>query len=114
MDAVTTVPARPAAAPRSFEEVVQAELDAVYRYLVFLVGDRTLAEDLTGETFEHALRAWRRFDPRRAGPRTWLCRIARNVALDWLRSERRRRRREETYARLNETEVVFSDGDSET
>ena len=114
MDAVTTVPARPAAAPRSFEEVVQAELDAVYRYLVFLVGDRTLAEDLTGETFEHALRAWRRFDPRRAGPRTWLCRIARNVALDWLRSERRRRRREETYARLNETEVVFSDGDPET
>jgi RNA polymerase sigma-70 factor (ECF subfamily) len=112
MDAVTTAPGRPLAARRSFDEVAQAELDAVYRYLVFLVGDRTLAEDLTGETFERALRAWQRFDPRRAGPRTWLCRIARNAALDWLRAERRRRRREETYARTEDAsaEAVYSDG----
>jgi RNA polymerase sigma-70 factor (ECF subfamily) len=86
-------------APRSFAEVAEAELDAVYRYLVFLVGDRTLAEDLAGETFEKALRSWRRFDPRRAAPRTWLCRIARNVALDWLRADARRRRREQRYVR---------------
>jgi RNA polymerase sigma-70 factor (ECF subfamily) len=97
---------------RPFAEVAEAELDAVYRYLVFLTGDRGVAEDLTGETFEKALRSWRRFDPRRAGPRTWLCRIARNVALDWFRAEERRRRREETYGRSqpHSAEAVFSEG----
>src|SRR5438128_619703 len=34
------------AAPGSFAEVAEGELDAVYRYLVFLTGDRALAEDL--------------------------------------------------------------------
>src|SRR5581483_909607 len=46
-----------------------------YRYLVYLTGDRSAAEDLAAETFEKAFRSWRRFDPRRASPRTWLCRI---------------------------------------
>src|SRR5439155_22228864 len=58
-----------------------------------------VAEDLTGETFEKAFRLYRRFDPRRGTPRGWLCRIARGLALDHFRSEERRRRREERYAR---------------
>jgi RNA polymerase sigma-70 factor (ECF subfamily) len=82
-----------------FAEVVAEQLDAVYRYLVYLTGDRSAAEDLTAETFEKAFRSWRRFDPRRGSPRTWLCRIARGVAVDWFRAETRRRRREDTYSR---------------
>jgi len=82
----------------SFAAVAEAELDAVHRYLVFLTGNRAVAEDLTGETFEKAFRAWRRFDPRRGTPRAWLCGIARSAALDHFRSEQRRRRREERYA----------------
>src|SRR4051812_1940129 len=83
----------------SFAAVAEAELDAVHRYLVFLTGNRAVAEDLTGETFEKAFRMWRRFDPRRGTPRAWLCRIARSTALDHFRSEERRRRREERYTR---------------
>lgn len=83
----------------SFASVVDAELDAVHRYLLFLTGNRAVAEDLTGETFEKAFRSWRRFDPRRGTARAWLCRIARSAALDHFRSEERRRRREERYAR---------------
>jgi RNA polymerase sigma-70 factor (ECF subfamily) len=83
----------------SFAAVVESELDAVHRYLVFLTGNRAVAEDLTGETFEKAFRTWRRFDPRRGTPRAWLCRIARSAALDHFRAEQRRRRREERYAR---------------
>jgi RNA polymerase sigma-70 factor (ECF subfamily) len=83
----------------SFSAVVESELDAVHRYLLFLTGNRAVAEDLTGETFEKAFRTWRRFDPRRGTPRAWLCRIARSTALDHFRSEERRRRREERYAR---------------
>jgi RNA polymerase sigma-70 factor (ECF subfamily) len=82
----------------SFAAVAEAELDAVHRYLLFLTGNRAVAEDLTGETFEKAFRSWRRFDPRRGTPRAWLCRIARSAALDHFRSEQRRRRREERYA----------------
>jgi RNA polymerase sigma factor (sigma-70 family) len=82
----------------SFSAVVESELDAVHRYLLFLTGNRTVAEDLTGETFEKAFRSWRRFDPRRGTARAWLCRIARSSALDYFRSEERRRRREDRYA----------------
>src|SRR5881275_2019948 len=83
----------------SFGAVAEAELDAVHRYLVFLTGNRAVAEDLTGETFEKAFRRWRRFDPRRGTPRAWLCAIAHSAALDHFRAEERRRRREERYAR---------------
>ncbi len=83
----------------TFAEVAERELDAVHRYLLFLTGNRAVAEDLTGETFEKAFRTWRRFDPRRGAPRTWLCRIARSVALDHFRAEERRRRREDRFAR---------------
>ena len=83
----------------SFSAVAEAELDAVHRYLLFLTANRAVAEDLTGETFEKAFRSWRRFDPRRGTPRAWLCRIARSAALDHFRSEQRRRKREDRYAR---------------
>jgi RNA polymerase sigma factor (sigma-70 family) len=101
-------PLRRGARP-GFAEIVAEQLDAVYRYLVFLTGDRSAAEDLAAETFEKAFRTWRRFDPRRGSPRTWLCRIARSVAIDWFRAEARRRRREETYSR--DTELVTELGD---
>ena len=79
--------------------MAEEHLDDVYRYLLYLTKDGTLAEDLTADTFERALRAWARFDPRRASVRTWLCQLARTAALDHFRAERRRRGREERYAR---------------
>jgi RNA polymerase sigma factor (sigma-70 family) len=105
LDAPSVLGGRPA-----FAEVAAEQLDAVYRYLVYLTGDRAAAEDLTAETFEKAFRSWRRFDPRRGSPRTWLCKIARSVAIDWFRAETRRRRREETYAR--DVPLVEEFGDS--
>lgn len=89
----------------TFASVAESELDAVHRYLLLLTGNRAVAEDLTGETFERAFRSWRRFDPRRGTARAWLCAIARGVALDHFRADARRRRREERYARgLQETQ----------
>ena len=115
MNAVSTSLDAPAAlsARPGFAEVAGEQLDAVYRYLVYLTGDRAAAEDLAAETFEKAFRSWRRFDPRRGTPRTWLCRIARTVAIDWFRAETRRRRREETYARelaVSASEAGFGEG----
>jgi RNA polymerase sigma-70 factor (ECF subfamily) len=94
----------------SFADVVSEQLDAVYGYLVYLTGDRTAAEDLAAETFEKAFRTWRRFDPRRSSPRTWLCKIAHNVAIDWFRAEARRRKREDVYMRETATVDELGEG----
>jgi RNA polymerase sigma-70 factor (ECF subfamily) len=82
----------------SFASVAERHLDDVHSFLVYFTRDRGLAEDLTAETFERALRQWQRFDPRRGSARTWLCQLARTTALDHFRAEQRRRRREHTYA----------------
>jgi RNA polymerase sigma-70 factor (ECF subfamily) len=82
----------------SFASVVERHLDDVHGYLVYLTRDRGIAEDLTAETFEKALRHWSRFDPRRGSVRTWLCQLARTTALDHFRAEERRRRREGAYS----------------
>ena len=90
-------------AEASFASVAEEHLDGVYAYLLYLTGDRTLAEDLTGETFERALRRWQRFDPRRGTAKTWLCQLARSAALDHFRAESRRRKREDTYVQAEPT-----------
>lgn len=104
-----TAPARIDTTP-TFAQAAEAHLDDVYGYLLYLVRDRELAEDLTGATFEKALRIWGRFDARRGSARTWLLGIARTAALDWFRSERRRRRREEVAAVPDRHDAPFVEG----
>jgi RNA polymerase sigma-70 factor, ECF subfamily len=82
----------------TFETVAERHLDDVHAYLVYMTRDRGVAEELTAETFEKALRQWRRFDSRRGSARTWLCQLARTTALDHFRAEERRRRREGAFA----------------
>src|ERR687896_658652 len=60
----------------TFAAAAEAHLDDVLGYLVYMTGDRHLADDLTAATFEKALRLWRRFDPRRASARTRCARAA--------------------------------------
>jgi RNA polymerase sigma-70 factor (ECF subfamily) len=94
----------------TFASAAEQCLDDVYGYLLYLTKDRALAEDLTGETFETALRRWRKFDPVRGTARTWLLAIARSTALGRFRSESRRRKREERASAADPratTEDVF-------
>lgn len=94
----------------SFAQVAEAHLDDVYGYLAWFTGDRGAAEDLAAETFERALRLWHRFDPGRGSARTWLCQLARTVALDHFRSERRRMRREQLAAVDERIDERLADG----
>jgi RNA polymerase sigma-70 factor (ECF subfamily) len=94
----------------SFAATAEEHLDDVYAYLVYLTRDRSLAEDLAADTFEKALRTWRRFDASRGSARTWLCQIARTTALDWFRAEDRRRRREERAAEPDRLDAGFAEG----
>jgi RNA polymerase sigma-70 factor (ECF subfamily) len=64
-----------------------AELHAFFAYRL---GSRADAEDLTQETLERAFRAWARYDPSRASPRTWLLAIARNLLIDHFRASANR------------------------
>jgi RNA polymerase sigma-70 factor (ECF subfamily) len=93
--AQTTDDAPGRSAAVSFASAAETYLDDVYGYLLYLTKERSLAEDLTNETFETALRRWRKFDPVRGTARTWLLAIARSTALDRFRADSRRRRREE-------------------
>jgi RNA polymerase sigma-70 factor (ECF subfamily) len=97
-------------AEASFASVAEQHLDDVYGYLLYLCRNATLAEDLSSDTFEKALRLWRRFDPMRGSARTWLLAIARTTALDWFRTEERRRHREEAVARADRHEDTLGEG----
>jgi len=97
------------ASAEDFAEAAKRHLDDVHAFLVYLTGDRAVAEDLTAETFARALERWHRYDPRRGGARQ----VARSAALDHFRAEDRRRRREGRYAvaELRESaEPVFGEG----
>ena len=67
-----------------FEEVYQRYFKDVYRYLLSLTRNESLAEELTQETFFKALR---KIDSYKGESRlyTWLCSIARNVYIDHTR-----------------------------
>jgi len=94
----------------TFAQAAETHLDDVYGYLAWFTGDRAAAEELTGATFERALRLWHRFDPARGSVQTWLCQVARTVALDHFRSERRRTRREELAAVPERIDERFAEG----
>jgi RNA polymerase sigma-70 factor (ECF subfamily) len=70
-----------------FERLYADHAQALFGFLSYRTGDRVLAEDLLADTFERALRARRRFDPRKASEKTWLYAIALNLLRD---SARRR------------------------
>jgi RNA polymerase sigma-70 factor (ECF subfamily) len=96
----------------TFAAIAEEFLDDVYGYLLYFTKNWAVAEDLTGETFEAALRKWRRFDPERGTPRAWLLAIARTTALDWFRADARRRKREERAesSERRDAESTFAEG----
>ncbi len=72
-----------------WEAVYREEMPRVYNFFRYRVGDGPGAEDLTSVTFEKAWRARDRYRKDRASVATWLLAIARNVATDHFRKDRR-------------------------
>jgi len=70
-----------------FSAAYEAHANQVYGFFAYRGRTREEAEDLTQLTFERALRAWGRYDPRKAQVGTWLLTIARNLLIDRYRSE---------------------------
>ncbi len=72
----------------AFEALFRQHQKEVYAWIVRIVRDTGIAEDLTVETFWHIYKSRSRFDPT-GNFRAWARRIATNAALDHLRQSRR-------------------------
>ena len=70
-----------------FERLYEEHAQPLFGFLAYRTGDHSAAEDLLADTFERALRARKRFDPRKASEKTWLY----TIALNLLRDQARRR-----------------------
>jgi RNA polymerase sigma-70 factor (ECF subfamily) len=84
--------------PGALEQAYERYSRPVFALLLRMTGERSVAEDLLQETF---LRLWRRagtFDTTRGAFLPWLLTVARNLALDRIRSSAERRRRREDPA----------------
>lgn len=77
---------------RAFATIVRTYEALVFNFVLRLVGDRSLAEDLTQETFIRVYFSLPGFS-RRSSFTTWLFQVAKNRALDELRTASRDRRR---------------------
>jgi RNA polymerase sigma factor (sigma-70 family) len=86
-----------------FEALYEEHAQPLFGFLAYRTGDRAVAEDLVAETFEKALRAWRRFDPRQANRKTWLYAIGLNCFRDHLRRAKVEGRVMEENAALQES-----------
>ena len=74
---------------RAFSIIVRAYQIPVYNYVLRMVGDRTLAEDLTQEVFLRVFQGLPRFSLRSKFT-TWLFQVTKNRVLDELRARERR------------------------
>ena len=71
-----------------FTSVYKTYFGDVYRYLLRLTGNETLAEDLTAETFFKAMKAIDGFRGE-SDLRVWLCQIAKNAYYSYQKKNRR-------------------------
>jgi RNA polymerase sigma-70 factor, ECF subfamily len=86
---------------RAFGDLYDRYVDVVFRYVLFRVGDRNLAEDVTSETFVRALRRISTVSYQGRDVGAWFVTIARNLVLDHVKSSRYRL--EVTTAEIAET-----------
>ncbi|MFA9559888.1 RNA polymerase sigma factor [Evansella sp. AB-rgal1] len=70
-----------------FDELYFTYSDRIYSYILLMIGDREIAEDLTQETFVKVYRSRDQFDGKSQFS-TWLISVARNCTIDYLRKQR--------------------------
>ncbi|MBD5478753.1 MAG: RNA polymerase sigma factor [Lachnospiraceae bacterium] len=93
----------------SLDEIYQKYSQKVYLFLLGKTGNENLAEELTQETFFQAVQSIRRFRGQ-SSVLTWLCGIAQNLWLKYLRDNKKQEAIETVedvvYARAAESELM--------
>ena len=69
-----------------FDQIFQNYFDPVYRYVLSLSENPTVAEEITQETFFKALQSLNQFQGK-SSLKSWLCAIAKNL---WLSEQRKK------------------------
>jgi len=73
----------------AFEELYSAYLPRVFNYVSYRVGNQKVAEDITSEVFERALKHLHTYRSDLGAFSTWLFKITRNLISNYLRTQRR-------------------------
>lgn len=81
-----------------YEDMYREYAEFVYKYLMSITGNHHLSEELTSETFLNALRS-KGYEPG-AKVTTWLCAIAKNAYISYLRKNKH-----ESGSDINELEL---------
>jgi RNA polymerase sigma-70 factor (ECF subfamily) len=87
----------------AFEMVLERHADAAFSLAYRMCGRRSVAEDVTQESFLVLWRSGSRYDPARGSVRTWALGIVHNRAIDVLRSTGARERRHASDEGLEES-----------
>lgn len=88
-----------------FERIFEENQDFIYKYLIKLAGDISLAEELTQETFFRAYMNYSSLKNKEKTP-VWLCQIAKNTYFTWYNEQKKK-------ASLDNLETLASDEDIE-
>nr|WP_106784611.1 RNA polymerase sigma factor SigX [Lysinibacillus timonensis] len=67
-----------------FHRLYDAYHQDVFQFLIYLVKNRSVAEDLSHEVYVRVLKSYDRFEGK-SSEKTWLFAIAKNVAIDYFR-----------------------------
>ena len=62
----------------------------IYRFVLFMIGDRQFCEDFVHDTFVRAYSSYESFE-NRSNVKTWLFSIAKHIVMDEIRKRKRRR-----------------------
>ena len=89
--------------PRRFAQLFERYFDRVYAFALTRTRDRSVAEDVTAETFRQAFENLPRFEWRGVPFSAWLFRIAANVTTDQIKREKREQLLPDTVDVLDES-----------
>lgn len=93
--------------PDAFGELYERNVERIYNYVYYRVGNTADAEDLTARTFYQALGSLQRYEDHGAPFAAWLYRIAHNLVANYHRASSRWK-----VASLDDAEVVGKTGDT--
>lgn len=75
----------------TFEMVYDRYFDRVYKFFLYRLGDKSISEDLTSDTFIKILNNLGSYDREISGMGTWVFTIAKNTLYDYFRKNSRRK-----------------------
>lgn len=76
--------------PINWDTVFDVELDRIYNYLIYRLGEPAAAQDVTAETFETAWKIRHRYNANKGTAQSWLFGIARKRAGVYLKRHKRK------------------------